>query len=137
MLKVSEVRAGYGQTVILQDMSIHVGTGEIVTIIGSNGAGKSTLLRTISGLVKPTAGRISFDGVDITDMEPADIVGMGLVQVRGKSSSVLLPITEAGAAAMAAAEGKEAAFELTPPNFALAFAPLAQAAAARGLGWAL
>jgi branched-chain amino acid transport system ATP-binding protein len=81
MLKVSEVRAGYGQTVILQDMSIHVGTGEIVTIIGSNGAGKSTLLRTISGLVKPTAGRISFDGVDITDMEPADIVGMGLVQV--------------------------------------------------------
>ena len=81
MLKVSEVRAGYGQTVILQDMTIHVGMGEIVTIIGSNGAGKSTLLRTISGLVKPTAGRITFDGVDITEKEPADIVGMGLVQV--------------------------------------------------------
>lgn len=43
MLKVSEVRAGYGQTVILQDMSIHVGTGEIVTIIGSNGDRKSVV----------------------------------------------------------------------------------------------
>ena len=81
MLKVSDVRAGYGRTVILQDISIHVERGEIVTIIGSNGAGKSTLLRTISGLVKPSAGRIEFDGVDITGMEPADIVGAGLIQV--------------------------------------------------------
>jgi len=81
MLKVSDVRAGYGRTVILQDISIQVGRGEIVTIIGSNGAGKSTLLRTISGLVKPSAGRIEFDGQDITGMEPADIVGAGLIQV--------------------------------------------------------
>ena len=81
MLKVSDVRAGYGRTVILQDISIQVGRGEIVTIIGSNGAGKSTLLRTISGLVKPSAGHIEFDGQDITGMEPADIVGAGLIQV--------------------------------------------------------
>ena len=81
MLRVSDVRAGYGRTVILQDISLHVRQGEIVTIIGSNGAGKSTLLRTISGLVKPSAGRIEFDGVDITKLEPADIVGAGLIQV--------------------------------------------------------
>ena len=81
MLRVSDVRAGYGRTVILQDISLHVGRGEIVTLIGSNGAGKSTLLRTISGLVKPSAGRIEFDGVDITRFEPADIVGAGLIQV--------------------------------------------------------
>jgi branched-chain amino acid transport system ATP-binding protein len=81
MLRVSDVRAGYGRTVILQDISLHVSQGEIVTIIGSNGAGKSTLLRTISGLVKPSAGLIEFDGVDITKLEPADIVGAGLIQV--------------------------------------------------------
>ncbi len=81
MLKVSDVTAGYGRTVILQDVSLNVGDGEIVTIIGSNGAGKSTLLRAISGLVKPTKGKIEFDGVDIAGMEPADIVGRGLIQV--------------------------------------------------------
>ncbi|ALA16839.1 MULTISPECIES: ABC transporter ATP-binding protein [Chelatococcus] len=81
MLKVSNITAGYGRTVILQDVSIEVGRGEVVTIIGANGAGKTTLLRAISGLVKPSAGRITFDGTDIAGMAPADIVGRGLVQV--------------------------------------------------------
>ncbi|APF38540.1 ABC transporter ATP-binding protein [Chelatococcus daeguensis] len=81
MLKVSNVTAGYGRTVILQDVSIEVGRGEVVTIIGANGAGKTTLLRAISGLVKPSAGRITFDGTDIAGMAPADIVGRGLIQV--------------------------------------------------------
>ncbi|MCB5177413.1 MULTISPECIES: ABC transporter ATP-binding protein [Microvirga] len=81
MLKVSNVTAGYGRTVILQDLSIEVGRGEVVTIIGSNGAGKTTLLRTISGLVKPTRGEIVFDGERIDGQEPADIVGRGLVMV--------------------------------------------------------
>ncbi len=81
MLRVSDVTAGYGRTVILQDVSLTVGTGEIVTIIGSNGAGKSTLLRTISGIVKPSKGKIEFDGKDITGAVPADIVGAGLIQV--------------------------------------------------------
>ena len=81
MLKVSNVTAGYGRTVILQDLSIEVGRGEVVTIIGSNGAGKTTLLRTISGLVKPTQGEIVFDGQKINGMEPADIVGRGLIMV--------------------------------------------------------
>jgi len=81
MLKVSNVTAGYGRTVILQDISIEVGRGEVVTIIGSNGAGKTTLLRTISGLVKPTSGEIVFDGQRIDRRDPADIVGRGLIMV--------------------------------------------------------
>jgi branched-chain amino acid transport system ATP-binding protein len=81
MLKVSNVTAGYGRTVILQDISIDIGRGEVVTIIGSNGAGKTTLLRTISGLVKPVSGEILFDGERIDRRDPADIVGRGLIMV--------------------------------------------------------
>ncbi|WP_134495258.1 ABC transporter ATP-binding protein [Microvirga pakistanensis] len=81
MLKVSNVTAGYGRTVILQDLSIEVGRGEVVTIIGSNGAGKTTLLRTISGLVKPSSGEITFDGERIDRRDPSDIVGRGLIMV--------------------------------------------------------
>jgi branched-chain amino acid transport system ATP-binding protein len=81
MLKVSNVTAGYGRTVILQDISIEIGRGEVVTIIGSNGAGKTTLLRAISGLVKPSRGEIIFDGERIGGHNPADIVGRGLIMV--------------------------------------------------------
>lgn len=81
MLKVSDVTAGYGQTVILQDISIEVGQGEVVTIIGANGAGKTTLLRAISGLVKPKSGSITFNGERIDRMAAADIVGRGLIMV--------------------------------------------------------
>ncbi len=81
MLKVSNVTAGYGRTVILQDVSIEVGRGEVVTIIGSNGAGKTTLLRTISGLVKASSGEIVFDGERIDRRNPSDIVGRGLIMV--------------------------------------------------------
>lgn len=81
MLKVSELTAGYGRTTILQDVSIRIGKGEVVTIIGANGAGKTTLLRAISGLVKPTSGSIVFDGQEIAGATAADIVGQGLIMV--------------------------------------------------------
>ncbi|HZA01435.1 MAG TPA: ABC transporter ATP-binding protein [Hyphomicrobiaceae bacterium] len=81
MLKVSNVTAGYGPTVILQDLSIEVGQGEVIAIIGANGAGKTTLLRAISGLLQPSAGTITFDGEVISGMQPADIVGRGLIMV--------------------------------------------------------
>ncbi|HEY5128889.1 MAG TPA: ABC transporter ATP-binding protein [Bradyrhizobium sp.] len=81
MLRVSDVVAGYGRTMILQGVSIEVGAKEVVTIIGANGAGKTTLLRTISGLVKPTAGTVTFDGGVISALDPADIVGRGLIMV--------------------------------------------------------
>jgi branched-chain amino acid transport system permease protein len=81
VLKVSEVNAGYGRTVILQNVSLSVGRGEVVTMIGSNGAGKTTLLRAISGLVKPSSGSIEFDGERIDQLVPADIVRRGLIMV--------------------------------------------------------
>src|SRR6185503_2366139 len=54
--------------------------GEIVTLIGANGAGKTTLLRTISGLVPSRAGRVTFDGRDITRLPPHEVVGLGISQ---------------------------------------------------------
>jgi branched-chain amino acid transport system ATP-binding protein len=115
MLKVSNVTAGYGRTTILNDISIEVGQGEVVTIIGSNGAGKSTLLRTISGLVKPTSGTITFDGATISGMTPGDIVGRGLIQV--PEARQLFPVMTVrdnvlmGAYHPKAREGSERRFE--------------------------
>ena len=81
MLRVSEVSAGYGRVTILEKVSIEVGQGEVVTIIGSNGAGKTTLLRTISGLITASRGEIVFDGERIDRLSPAEIVGRGLIMV--------------------------------------------------------
>ena len=79
MLKVSGLVSGYGKVPALHGVDIEVGRGELVTIIGSNGSGKSTLLRTISGLLKTMAGRIEFDGEDITNGRPDRVVRRGLV----------------------------------------------------------
>ncbi|HWX46518.1 MAG TPA: ABC transporter ATP-binding protein [Roseomonas sp.] len=81
MLRVSDVAAGYGRTTILQSLSLRVEAGEIVTIIGANGAGKTTLLRAISGLIRPTAGRIELNGERIDGLSPAEIVSRGLIMV--------------------------------------------------------
>jgi len=81
MLKVSELSAGYGRTTILEEVSIEVGRGEVVTIVGSNGAGKTTLLRAVSGLIPASRGEIFFDGERIDGRSPAEIVGRGLVMV--------------------------------------------------------
>jgi branched-chain amino acid transport system ATP-binding protein len=81
MLRVSELVAGYGRTTILKDVSIAVERSEVVTLIGANGAGKTTLLRAISGLVRATAGEITFDGQRIEGLSPAKIVGRGLIMV--------------------------------------------------------
>jgi branched-chain amino acid transport system ATP-binding protein len=79
MLEVSGLSSGYGDIGVLRDVSLHVGRGEIVTVIGANGAGKTTLLRTISGLLRPTAGTVSFDAAPIGGMRPDRIVARGLV----------------------------------------------------------
>ncbi len=80
MLEVEGVVARYGAIEALKGVSIRVGAGEIVTIIGANGAGKSTLLMTICGDPRAAAGRIRFDGRDITDMATYDIVRLGIAQ---------------------------------------------------------
>jgi branched-chain amino acid transport system ATP-binding protein len=78
MLKVENLHVKYGAIAALKGISLSVGRGQIVTMIGANGAGKSTLLRTISGLFKSSQGSIQFDGRDITTLSPHKIVGSGI-----------------------------------------------------------
>jgi branched-chain amino acid transport system ATP-binding protein len=78
LLEVSGVRARYGAIEALKGVSLTVGEGEVVTLIGSNGAGKSTTLRTISGLTPTAAGTITFNGADITGKAADQIVTRGI-----------------------------------------------------------
>lgn len=78
MLKVNNLKVNFGGIEAVKGISFEVKEGEIVTLIGSNGAGKSTTLRTISGIVKPADGSISFEGTDITKVNSSDIVKMGI-----------------------------------------------------------
>ena len=80
VLELDGVDAFYGRIQALRGVSMKVEKGEIVALIGSNGAGKTTTLRTISGLMHPQAGTISFDGQDITRTPPSKIVGLGISQ---------------------------------------------------------
>ena len=80
LLEVSEIDAHYGRIQALRRLSLEVGQGEIVALIGSNGAGKTTTLRTISGLMHPGHGTIKFDGQDITRTAPEKIVDLGICQ---------------------------------------------------------
>jgi branched-chain amino acid transport system ATP-binding protein len=81
MLAVRGLRAGYGKIEVLHDVDLTIEQGQIVTLIGANGAGKTTLLKTISGLIRPTAGDIEFEGKSIARRPPHKIVGLGLSQV--------------------------------------------------------
>jgi branched-chain amino acid transport system ATP-binding protein len=80
LLEVSGIDAFYGRVQALRGASLAVDSGEIVALIGSNGAGKTTTLRTISGLMHPARGTITFNGKDITRTEAAKIVGLGICQ---------------------------------------------------------
>ncbi len=80
-LELEQVSAGYGRMEILHEVTLHVGSGEIVSLIGANGAGKTTTLRTIAGLAKVFSGVIRFDGEEITNDRPDLIVRRGLVHV--------------------------------------------------------
>jgi branched-chain amino acid transport system ATP-binding protein len=81
MLEVAGLAAGYGALPVLRGIDFTIAEGEIVAVLGSNGAGKSTLNNVLSGLMRPSAGRISFGGEDIAGARPASIVARGLVQV--------------------------------------------------------
>ena len=81
ILTIDCLSAGYGDVRVLWDISLAVRTGEITCIVGSNGAGKTTLLRTISGLVKPSSGRIVFGEEEITELAADQILGRGIVHV--------------------------------------------------------
>jgi branched-chain amino acid transport system ATP-binding protein len=80
ILEVEDVHTYYGSIEALKGVSLDVGEREIVTLIGANGAGKSTTLRSINGLNHPREGRIRFQGRDITEEAPHDVVKMGISQ---------------------------------------------------------
>lgn len=81
VLKITDLDAHYGHIHALRGINLEVKAGQIVTLLGANGAGKSTALKCISGLMKPTRGKIEFMGEDITGMAPHEIVKRGLIHV--------------------------------------------------------
>jgi len=81
MLAIRNLRSGYGKIEVLHEVSVAIDRGQIVTLIGANGAGKTTLLKTISGLIRPTAGAIEFEGRSIARTPAHKIVALGLSQV--------------------------------------------------------
>lgn len=81
MLTVENLSVRYGMIQAVHDVSFQVNQGEIVSLIGANGAGKTTILRTISGLIRPAAGEIQFEGRSIKKEAPQKIVASGLSQV--------------------------------------------------------
>ncbi|CIO08269.1 branched-chain amino acid transport protein [Streptococcus pseudopneumoniae] len=81
MLKVDNLSVHYGMIQAVRDVSFEVNEGEVVSLIGANGAGKTTILRTLSGLVRPSSGKIEFLGQEIQKMPVQKIVAGGLSQV--------------------------------------------------------
>ena len=81
LLRVEGLCVGYGIVPVVQQASLGVGRGEAVALLGANGAGKSTLLKCLSGLLRPSVGRVQFDGRDITGVAAEALVPMGLAHV--------------------------------------------------------
>ena len=81
MLAISGLRAGYGKIEVLHHVDLTIEQGQIVTLIGANGVGKTTLLKTITGLIRSSAGKVEFDGTSIVGRPPHKIVAMGISHV--------------------------------------------------------
>jgi len=95
VLEVEDLHAHYGSIHALKGISFTVGENEIVTLVGGNGAGKSTTLNAISGLVRPSEGRVRLNGADLTAVPAHEVVGMGVVQVpEGRRTFVRLTVEE-------------------------------------------
>lgn len=81
LLRVKDLSVYYGKAMVLENVSLEVAQGAVVTIIGANGAGKSTILKVLSGLWPSTSGEVYFDNKKIEGMEPYEIVSLGLVHI--------------------------------------------------------
>lgn len=81
LLQLNRVYAGYGGGDVLQEVDLDVDEGSITCIVGPNGAGKSTVLRTVSGLLKPRVGKVTFKGRPIAGLSPRRVLALGIVQV--------------------------------------------------------
>jgi branched-chain amino acid transport system ATP-binding protein len=122
MLEVKNISAFYGDIEALWDISLTIQEGEIVTLIGSNGAGKSTIMRTITGLLKPRSGTITFDGIPLNGLPSHKIVDLGISMVpegrRLFPEMMVLENLEVGASTKVASKLKDSTmafvFELFP-----------------------
>jgi len=95
LLKVEGLKVNFGHVEAVKGIDFQLHEGQITTLVGANGAGKSTTLLALSGLVKKTAGRVSFDGQDITGLAPHKIVSGGVVQVaEGRATLTTLTVRE-------------------------------------------
>ena len=81
VLSIESLSAGYDQAAVIRDLDLRVGSGEVVALLGPNGAGKTTTLRAVSGIVKPMAGRIVLDGLDLARSSPSSRAGLGIAHV--------------------------------------------------------
>jgi branched-chain amino acid transport system ATP-binding protein len=81
LLRIAGLAAGYGRATVVRDLSLSVGAGEVVALLGPNGAGKTTTLRAVSGLVRPSAGRITVAGDDLTAVPPPARARLGIAHV--------------------------------------------------------
>ena len=81
LLRVTDLGVAYGRVRAVQSVSLEVGAGEFVAVIGSNGAGKSSTMKAISGVLAPVAGRIEFNGTDVTGLHSHQLVRAGLAMV--------------------------------------------------------
>jgi branched-chain amino acid transport system ATP-binding protein len=94
LLEVEELEAGYGDVVVLRDVSFAVEEGQVAAILGPNGAGKTTTLRAVSGLLRPS-GRVSFDGNQLVGMKPEAIARLGIAHVpEGRGTFAGLSVEE-------------------------------------------
>lgn len=95
MLELIDVRAGYGRTEVIDNVSLKVPGGGVVAVMGHNGAGKTTLLRAAVGLIKVNSGKVLFDGEDVTSLRPSGRVARGLAYVpQGQQSFGQLTTSE-------------------------------------------
>jgi branched-chain amino acid transport system ATP-binding protein len=124
VLDVRSIAVGYGDTQVLWDVSLKVGHGEVVAMVGANGAGKSTLLATLSGLLRPWKGEITFNGQRIDHVPAARIVARGLAHVpQGRRLFAALSVednlklgayTRRAGSARAIAQDLERVYQLLP-----------------------
>jgi branched-chain amino acid transport system ATP-binding protein len=95
MLSATGLDAAYGDTMVLRNVSLTVPAGSVVALLGANGAGKTTLLRAVSGLLRPRAGRVTFDGTDVTRSAPNELARLGLHHIpEGRAIFPALTVAE-------------------------------------------
>lgn len=119
MLKVDNIHTYYGDSYVLQGISLEVGQGEVIGILGRNGMGKTTLVSSVIGFISPRVGRVIFNGVEVTGKLPFEIARLGIAIVtQGREIFPSLNVTEnltVGFRSKADGWSLERIFELFPP----------------------